>query len=495
MRTSGILALPVLLVLVTSLAPGQSYRATELGTLDGSDSQAYALNDYGQVVGRSHNLDQLMHAFHWQNGDLLDLNEEYNWGAKTLQLYSGAAFDISNTDYVVGTTQCTPISPTDETGEQDILGGAYMHACIFRPAVMSDLSSPYPGDAVTYLGTLPGGWRSRATGISRNGLFVVGVSDVDGHGNVHAFLVSPTNGNWASVDVTCEAPTNPTLIDLGTLQALDENSSASAVNNVGEAVGWSYNASYGYSAFLIVPEDIDTDGDLDWFEDDGTGVNNLMTSLGTLGGDNSWARDINDDGLVVGESDTDDWMTHAFVYDGEMHDLGTLGGNDSSAAAINSTGQIVGWSVDATGAIRAFIYQDGVMTDLNELLPSGFPVRLTHAMDINDNGEIVGWGLVGGVDGATDMAFLLTPATFSVDGGDDGGTIPVVTRTDADLEPIAAGGTDDADQTDGTGDGTTDLSRLPVLGPLYFLCGTGFTSLLPLTLAGLCCLKIGWRRR
>ena len=34
-----------------------------------------------------------------------------------------------------------------------------------------------------------------------------------------------------------------------------------------------------------------------------------------------------------------------------------------------------------------------------------------------------------------------------------------------------------------------------VLGPLRFLCGTGFTSLLPLTLAGLCCLKLGWRRR
>lgn len=482
---TGILAVG----LTPPFAAAQSYQPTELGTLAGSESQAYALNDYGQVVGRSHDIEAQPHAFHWQNGELLDLNVEFDWGRKILQVYYGTAYDVSNTDHVVGTAQCTPILPTDETGEQDILGGINLHACIFRPAVMSDASTPYPGDAVTYLGTLPGGQHSRATGISRNGLYVVGSSDVDGNGRVHAFLVTPTGGDWAATSVTCDTPTNPDLIDLGTLQAPDENSAAAAVNNVGQAVGWSYNASNGYSAFLVTPADIDDDDDLDWFEDDGSGANDLMSNLGTLGGYNSWARDINDLGQVVGESDTGDWLTHAFLWqDGTMADLGTLGGDDSSAAAVNNNGQVVGWSINADGERHAFIYQDGVMADLNDLLPSGFRVRLTNATDINDNGEIVGWGTLGGGDSATDMAFLLTPIG---DAGGTGGETGGDARSDADLSPIEAG-TDDASPESPDAD-PGDTTTFPVFGPLHFLCGAGFSSLLPLTLAGLCCLKISVR--
>src|SRR4051794_34524752 len=52
-----------------------------------------------------------------------------------------------------------------------------------------------------------------------------------------------------------------------------------------------------------------------------------LVDLGTLGGADSLGLGINDSGQVVGQSDTADGHTHAFLYSqGVMADLGTLGG-------------------------------------------------------------------------------------------------------------------------------------------------------------------------
>src|SRR5574341_2532253 len=57
-----------------------------------------------------------------------------------------------------------------------------------------------------------------------------------------------------------------------------------------------------------------------------------IVDLGTLGGTSSWARDINDEGQVVGDSQTiNDHDGRAFVWrDGRMKQLGTLGGRFSA---------------------------------------------------------------------------------------------------------------------------------------------------------------------
>jgi probable HAF family extracellular repeat protein len=56
--------------------------------------------------------------------------------------------------------------------------------------------------------------------------------------------------------------------------------------------------------------------------------------LGTLGGANGEALAINKNGQVVGDSDTTEGPTHAFIFDhSELKDLGTLPGFENASHA------------------------------------------------------------------------------------------------------------------------------------------------------------------
>jgi probable HAF family extracellular repeat protein len=56
-----------------ALAAGD-YVATDLGTLGGTDSLAYSINDNGQIVGESRTIGGNRHAFSWTRSEgMIDL--------------------------------------------------------------------------------------------------------------------------------------------------------------------------------------------------------------------------------------------------------------------------------------------------------------------------------------------------------------------------------------------------------------------------------------
>jgi probable HAF family extracellular repeat protein len=107
-----------------------------------------------------------------------------------------------------------------------------------------------------------------------------------------------------------------------------------------------------------------------------------------------------------------------------VRDILGLGGTTASAYALNGSGSVVGYSTLAGGQDQhAFLYRDDRIWDLNDLIPAGSGWELVAATDINDLGQIVGYGCKDStlvpsgtcVDGngtpSFRRAFLLTPVT------------------------------------------------------------------------------------
>jgi probable HAF family extracellular repeat protein len=216
-------------------------------------------------------------------------------------------------------------------------------------------------NAKTDLGTLPGGSAASASGINEAHQ-VVGYSTLTTPPTgAHAVMWS----NGSITDLTPDLPAN-------------QSATGTAINEAGQVVG---NFYFG-AAFL-------------W-------QNNARTPLGDLGGGSSVANDINDDGVVVGSSYTNQltplgFMQHPFVWqNGVMKDLGLLAGDeDGGAAAINNAGRIVGSSGRTDpdtyeSFYRAFIHSNGVMTALP------VPSWEAYASDINEHGVVVGSMRAGG---------------------------------------------------------------------------------------------------
>ena len=114
--------------------------------------------------------------------------------------------------------------------------------------------------------------------------------------------------------------------------------------------------------------------------------NGVMTDLGALAGGWSEATAINDDGVIVGFSTIKSGDQRAVRWkNGNKRNLGTLGGRNSGARDINDFGVIVGWSETANGQSHAFVWKNGVMTDIGTLGGT-----YSAANGINRAGVVVG---------------------------------------------------------------------------------------------------------
>jgi len=121
---------------------------------------------------------------------------------------------------------------------------------------------------------------------------------------------------------------------------------------------------------------------------------------------------INNLGQIVGDYalSQNSAGDHVFVFDGgKIQDLGialNLPDEEDAAAAINDSGFVVGNAEIPTG-LDAWIYRPGSgFTNLNSLISPASGWALQSAIDINNNGQIIGFGMH---NGQFDD-FLLTPA-------------------------------------------------------------------------------------
>jgi probable HAF family extracellular repeat protein len=124
--------------------------------------------------------------------------------------------------------------------------------------------------------------------------------------------------------------------------------------------------------------------------------NGAIKDLGTLGGPDSAASQINDRGQIAGQSYVNSipnattgvpTIDPFFIgEDGKMVDLGNLGGTVSWVTGLNNRGDVIGaMTLAGDGGFHPFLWSHGVLTDLGTL---GFDCGITTA--INDAGEIVG---------------------------------------------------------------------------------------------------------
>jgi probable HAF family extracellular repeat protein len=200
---------------------------TDLGALPSplsTYSQAFGINDRGQVIGESGFRDAEGHPFFWSNGVMTDVG--------TLGGPHGFALAINNQGQVVGGADTTIPDPANP-------GGVLAHAFLWTPGHMQDLGStadePYSeAHAINNRGQIVGlgccagnnlrallwqdgrvldlntlipatsGWYLvGAGGINDRGQIVGG--GINPQGQFHAFLVSPSQGHGPGVDAQGEA--------------------------------------------------------------------------------------------------------------------------------------------------------------------------------------------------------------------------------------------------------------------------------------------------
>jgi probable HAF family extracellular repeat protein len=330
----------------------QRYSVTDLGTLGGTQSFAYAINDFGQVVGLSLTVgDTSEHSFLYSNGRMTDL-------------------------YPLNSQNILTVGPTGINNSGQIASGTIVGG-VYSPAIFDSGT----GD-LTLLGSLGGvtsyGFNGVATSIN-NRADAVGYSYIDPV-NRHAFLYS--NGAMTDID------------------SLGGYSVAFAINDEGVIVGLASAQFNGTATAFVYSQGVTTEIFPTRTESDARDVNNRGQVVGeflTANG-SAFHAFLYSEGVITDLGSPESPETIAFAINDRQQVVGTT---FVPYAATCPDGPCVQYKE------HAFFYQNGNMADLNSLIPSDSGWELSWAFDIDNHGRIVGYGVVNDKF----RAFLLTPAT------------------------------------------------------------------------------------
>jgi probable HAF family extracellular repeat protein len=347
----------MLLLLGASSVPVQSHAQTYKATTLGSITFGAAINGSGEIAGYTveTGMDQ---AFVWANGTLTYLNESGG--------FFGQAFAINAGGQIVGTVA----GLTGSTNQGD--------ATLWNGGTVTSLTSMVSGSSTAY-------------GINASGQ-----------------VVGTTSSNTSNA--CSSSATGAFLWSGGTLSSLAPsalNSSATAINDAGSAVGIVQSLSGCTSQAALFAG----------------GTTTILPQLPATNG--AIPNAINNAGQIVGYVPLGNGQeTPLLWFNGSVTALPGVG----DAMGINNKGQIVGQILSfnqTEGEIaHAALWTSATAQplDLNDLIDpatpiapinsAGPPLVLISATAINDNGWIV--ANASPDNGTTYQAFLLQPETFTL---------------------------------------------------------------------------------
>ncbi|UCF37607.1 MAG: hypothetical protein JSU96_01695 [Acidobacteriota bacterium] len=296
------------------------------------EASPLGINNLGDVIGWSRTEDFAYHTFRWNDGVIIDLG---TFGGRYSQPRG-----FNDVGQIVGDAYaCTNDCPFAAIWEPGALGPSHLGGNIYSFA--HDINNL--GDAV--------------------GMDWVYIS-VNGYGRrTHTpVLWKRTDNGYERIFLTPGLP-----------------GQAVGINDLGQIIGYYQDPEFSYVTFVW------ENGVLTTLGEDGSGflsspkINNAGQVIGTMGqtawlweagewtnlgglgksGLNTIPTAINDFGQIVGSSYTDDYRSHAFLWEnGEMIDLGTLEGDTGSLARnLSNFGLIVGFSSSNAGGQQAVLWK------------------------------------------------------------------------------------------------------------------------------------------
>lgn len=350
------------------------YALIDLQTFpNGGFNQATFLSNAGLAIGIGSTSDNMQHAVLWPLGFIVDIS------APGLGGPNSGAFGINEWGRVDGVAESSDPDPNNENFCAYFTGLKCL-PFVWQQGVMKALP-------------LLGGNNGAVGPINRygeiSGYAETGKRDPDCRPGVTPTGTGPQVLDYEAV---VWGPNPGQMRRLRPLPG-DTVSVALWINDVGQAVGVSGTcANTVVPPFAAGPHAVlwERDGSVHELRSLGGTVDPSLLAVGNVG------LAINNLGQVVGASALKgNTINHAFLWTRGRgtQDLGTIQDDATSGAqGINDRGEIVGSSGASVMNSRAFVWKDGVMTDLNTLVPSDAPLYLLDADAINERGEIAGFG-------------------------------------------------------------------------------------------------------